>query len=103
MERTLKQFDTEDLLRELSLREGVVIAAWTVEDLADEVEYRAGRMGYTIHGESALAEMSAKCLKSLGNRLESSMIECSYDIVGDAADEVAEGLIESGWATQEEA
>ena len=101
-ERTLAQFETEDLLRELRLREDVVIASWSVDDIANEVEYRADCRGFEVNDGSPLIEVSAKSLKFLADQLESLMIESTFEIVVNEAEEIVDNLIDGGWAISKE-
>lgn len=102
MERTLQEFETEDLLRELRLRGDVVIASWSIDDIATEVEYRADCRGFEVNDESPLTEVSAKSLQFLAHRLESVMIESTFDMVVSEAEEIVDNLIEGGWAIPKE-
>lgn len=101
-ERTLAQFETEDLLRELRLREDVVIASWSVDDIANEVAYRADCRGFEVNDGSPLIEVSAKSLKFLADQLESLMIESTFEIVVNEAEEIVDNLIDGGWAISKE-
>lgn len=101
MERTLAGFDTEDLLRELRLREDVAVASWSVEDVEDEIEYRANHRGLELAEQAPVSERAAKIINDLRDRLESAMIEATFEIVADEAERAVDDFIETGHAVEE--
>lgn len=101
MERTLEKFETEDLLRELRLREDVAIASWSVDDLQSEIEYRANHRGLELTEDAPVSERAAVLIKNLRDRLESIMIEATFEIVADESEQVVDQFIETGHAAEE--
>lgn len=101
VKRTLEQFDTEDLLRELRLREDVAIASWSVDDLESEIEYRTHHRGLELLESAPVAERAAEIIKSLRERLESAMIESTFEMIADEAEQAVDDFIETGHAAEE--
>lgn len=101
MEKTLAQFETEDLLRELRLREDVAIASWSVDDIESEIEYRTHHRGLELLESAPVAERAAEIIKSLREHLESAMIEATFEIVADKAEQAVDGFIEASHAVEE--
>lgn len=93
----IKNIETEELLRELRSRDSVVLALWTMDDVATEIEYRAHRQGAEIHDKAPVVELAALALKELAGRLESAMIETSSQIVANKCDDILDNLQETGW------
>ena len=93
----LKNIETEDLLKELRMRNDVVLSSWTIEDLETEIEYQAHRQGAELDDKAPITEMAANALQELANRLESSMIETSYEIIVNKCNDIIETLQETGW------
>ena len=93
----LKNIETEDLLKELRMRGDVVLSSWTIEDLETEIEYQAHRQGIELDDKAPVIELAAPALKELANRLESSMIETSYEIIVNKCNDIIENLQETGW------
>ncbi len=93
----LKNIETEDLLKELRMRGDVVLSSWTIEDLETEIEYQAHRQGIELDDKAPVIELAALALKELANRLESSMIETSYEIIVNKCNDIIENLQETGW------
>ena len=93
----LKNIETEDLLKELRMRNDIVLSSWTIEDLETEIEYQAHRQGAELDDKAPITEMAALALKELANRLESSMIETSYEIIVNKCNDIIENLQETGW------
>jgi hypothetical protein len=56
VERTLQQFSTQDLLRELRMRDDVALASWSLEDLESEIEYRADKRGLELLDSAPVTE-----------------------------------------------
>jgi cytochrome oxidase Cu insertion factor (SCO1/SenC/PrrC family) len=102
VERTFKQYSTEDLLRELRQRDDVVLASWSVEDIANEIEYHADHRGFNIDANADLIERSAAILKKLRDELESAMTDGSFEQVTAAAEEAVDSLIEGGWVKRQD-
>lgn len=101
MERTLEQFETEDLLRELRLREDVAIASWSVEDIEDEIEYRANHRGLELTEDAPVSERAAGIIKNLRDRLESAMIEATFEMIADEAELAVDDFLETEHAVEE--
>ena len=101
MERTLAQFETEDLLRELRLREDVAIASWSVDDLESEIEYRSHHRGLELTENAPVSERAARIIRELRDRLESAMIEATFEIVADEAEQAVDDFIEASHAVEE--
>jgi hypothetical protein len=101
MERTLAQFETEDLLRELRLREDVAIASWSVDDLESEIEYRSHHRGLELGEDAPVSERAAEIIKSLRERLESAMIEATFEMIADEAEQTVDQFLETGHAAEE--
>lgn len=93
----LKNIETEELLRELVSRNDVVLSSWTIEEIETEIEYQAHRQGAELHDKAPITEMAANALKELANRLESSMIEASFQIIVDKCNDIIDNLQEAGW------
>ena len=93
----LKNIETEELLRELVTRNDVVLSSWTIEEIETEIEYQAHRQGAELHDKAPITEMAANALKELANRLESSMIEASFQIIVDKCNDIIDNLQETGW------
>lgn len=93
----LKNIETEDLLKELRMRGDVVLSSWTIEDIETEIEYQAHRQGVELDDKAPITEMAANALKELENKLESAMIETSYEIIVNKCDDIIETLQETGW------
>lgn len=102
MERTLQQFETEDLLRELRMRDGVAIASWSIEDLESEIEYRAHHRGLELFDSAPVTERAAEIIGRLHDSLESIMIEATFEIVANEAEQVVDQFIETGHAKEQE-
>lgn len=95
----LKSIETEELLRELRMRDDVVISSWSIDDIATEIEYQAHRQGIEIDNEAPVIELAALALRELADRLESAMIETSFEIVVNKCDDILDNLHETGWIT----
>lgn len=93
----LKSIETEELLRELRMRDDVVISSWSIDDIATEIEYQAHRQGIELDDKAPVIELAALALKELTDRLESAMIETSFDIVVNKCDDILDNLRETGW------
>lgn len=93
----LKNIETEELLRELTVRRGIVISSWTIEDMETEIEHQAHRQGAELHDKAPITEMAANALEELAHRLESAMIETSYEIIVDKCNDIIDNLQETGW------
>lgn len=102
IERTLEQFETEDLLRELRLREDVAIASWSVDDIESEIEYRSHHRGLDLTEDAPVSERAAGIIKNLRDRLGSIMIESTFEMIADEAEQVVDQFIETGHAKEEE-
>ena len=101
MERTLQQFETEDLLRELRLREDVAIASWSVDDIESEIEYRSHHRGLELAEDAPVSERAGQILQRLRDRLESIMIESTFEMIADEAEQAVDDFIETGHAAEE--
>ena len=101
MERTLQQFDTEDLLRELRMRDGVALASWTISDLESEIEYRAHHRGLELLDSAPVTERAAEIIRRLNDRLESIMIESTFEMIADEAELAVDDFLETEHAVEE--
>lgn len=93
----LNNIETEELLRELTVRRGIVISSWTIEDMEEEIEHQAHRQGAELHDKAPITELAALALEELANRLESAMIETSYEIIVNKCSDILDKLQETGW------
>ena len=59
----LKSIETEELLRELRMRDDVVISSWSIDDIATEIEYQAHRQGIELDDKAPVIELAALALK----------------------------------------
>lgn len=97
----LKSIETEELLRELRMRDDVVISSWSIDDIATEIEYNADRRGWELDDKAPVVELAALALKELSDRLESAMTETSFDIVVHKCEDILDKLQETGWVAKE--
>ena len=96
MERTLAKFEAEDLLRELTMRGAFALVSWSSVDLIDEIELQAYNRGLVSRDDEALEARALAHFAPMKYRLESSMVEASYDLMRDAAESIVDDLREEG-------
>ena len=102
MERTLQQFSTKDLLKELHLRVDVAVASWSLEDIEDEIAHRADHRGLELFDSAPVTERAAEIIARLHHRLESIMVESTFEVISDEAEQVVDQFIETGHAKEQE-
>lgn len=98
--RTLQEFSTEDLLRELRLRDGVAIASWSLEDLEAEIEYRADKRGLELLDSAPITERAAEIITRLHDKLTATMIAATVEIIADESEQAVDDFRETGHAVE---